>query len=298
MLVTATDPDGESFSDEFAISTQSADSEILDSKDTTASLMVGNSVSSDIGFAFDADWFRISLMAFVEYTFELSGDVSRVDPLLDPLLRLYDINGSFIVSDNDGGVEQESRLVFTPRFSGTYYLSAEEFGNNANGSYILLATATGDPIPDATLIDTDDFFWDAEIQTSDGDVISATEAQVFRTYLGGLGRTPDSEGYDWWLNEILEGRHDLDSMAAGFVFSDEFQSIADTNRDDITDNLEFIDHIYLNVFGRQPDEGGLFFWLGELRSGTRTQANVLVDMTQSNEYVEQTLIAVVDYLVG
>ena len=87
-------------------------------------------------------------------------------------------------------------------------------------------------------------------------------------------------------------------MAAGFVFSDEFQSIADTNQDDITDNLEFIDHMYLNVFGREPDEGGLFFWLGELRSGNRTQANVLVEMTQSNEYVELTVSGVVDYLLG
>ena len=128
--------------------------------------------------------------------------------------------------------------------------------------------------------------------------ISAADAQLYRTYSGGLGRTPDDEGFAWWSNEIAEGRHTLDSMAAGFIFSSEFQGLADTNQDGMTDNLELVNHMFVSVFDREPDEGGLNFWLGELDSGSRTQAKVLVDMTQSNEYIDLTLNAAVDYLVG
>ena len=56
--------------------------------------------------------------------------------------------------------------------------------------------------------------------------------------------------------------------------------------------------MYVNVFGREPDQGGFDFWFGELDSGNRNQTDVLVDMTQSNEYVELTLNAVVDYLIA
>ena len=64
------------------------------------------------------------------------------------------------------------------------------------------------------------------------------------------------------------------------------------------DNGEFVTHMYVNVFGREPDDGGFNFWFGELNSGRRTQTDVLVDMTQSNEFVQLTINAVVDYLIG
>lgn len=50
------------------------------------------------------------------------------------------------------------------------------------------------------------------------------------------------------------------------------------------------------VFGREPDESGYVWWLEELDSGRRSQVDDLVDMTQSNEYVELTKKYVVDYL--
>ena len=87
-------------------------------------------------------------------------------------------------------------------------------------------------------------------------------------------------------------------MAADFIFSSEFHALADADQDGSVGNVEFINHMCLNVFDREPDEGGLLFWLGELVSGNRSQADVLVEMTQSNEYVELTVSAAVYYLVG
>ena len=87
-------------------------------------------------------------------------------------------------------------------------------------------------------------------------------------------------------------------LAGGFVSSDEFQSLADANSDGNITTTEFLNHMYQNVFGRAPDQEGFDFWSNELDTGNRTQANVLADMTQSNEYVEMTVNPVVDYLVG
>ena len=64
-----------------------------------------------------------------------------------------------------------------------------------------------------------------------------------------------------------------------------------------------MNHMYKGVFGREPDEGGFNWWMEQLRNGFhgkdagyRSQVQALVDMTQSNEYVELTAKRVVDYL--
>ena len=87
-------------------------------------------------------------------------------------------------------------------------------------------------------------------------------------------------------------------MAAGFIFSDEVTSLVDTNGDGTLSNDEFLAHMYRSVLGREPDNDGYVWWLGELDSGAKSQTDVMVDMTQSNEYVELTVSATVDYLVG
>ena len=46
------------------------------------------------------------------------------------------------------------------------------------------------------------------------------------------------------------------------------------------------------------DPGGFEFWTTEIDTGAQSQAQALVLMTQSNEYVLQTVDAAVDYLVG
>lgn len=145
------------------------------------------------------------------------------------------------------------------------------------------------------LVDDDNNYWNASILTAKGNTISAAEAQLYRTYSGALGRTPDQGGYDWWLNEINQGRRDLNQMAADFIWSTEFLGFFGAPDGNSIPNDEFVNHMYVNVFGREPDQGGFDFWFAELESGARTQARVLVDMTQSNEYVEQTLEGVVNF---
>ncbi len=149
---------------------------------------------------------------------------------------------------------------------------------------------------DVQLWDEDGALWNSQIKRADGLVIDAEEAQLYRAYAGAMGRTPDEAGYNWWLGEIEAGRQDLNSMAGGFVHSDEFKDLADSNDDGAISNAEFVTHMYEGVFGREPDQAGFDYWVGELDSGRYSQAAALVDMTQSNEYVEKTYLTVADML--
>lgn len=149
----------------------------------------------------------------------------------------------------------------------------------------------------ASIVDDDGNLFDSSILTLSGDEVTSPQAQLFRTYAGALGRTPDDGGYTWWLEQIALGNHDLRSMAAGFIFSDEFIGFFEAADGNSIDNADFVNHMYVNVFGREPDQGGFDFWFGELESGNRSQVDVLVEMTQSNEYVQLTVFAAVDYLV-
>lgn len=148
----------------------------------------------------------------------------------------------------------------------------------------------------AFIIDDDDAYWDADVGLEGGGVIPAALAQLFRVYFGALGRLPDTSGFAWWSTEIEEGRLNLDGVAEGFYNSPEFRDLADSNSNGSVSDSELINHMYLGVFGREPDPPGFEWWLEELESDRRSPADVLVEMTQSNEYVLLTLDAVASFL--
>lgn len=152
------------------------------------------------------------------------------------------------------------------------------------------------PIP--PFIDSvDDYKWDDDIWVPDEyRSVAAEDAQMYRLYLGGMGHIPDSEGFLWWSYEVRFGESGLKGMADGFVYSSEFKSYADMNADGEVSNHEFVTHMYENVFEREPDRGGYNYWIGELDSGASDQGDVLMQMTQSNEYIDQTLEVVAAYL--
>ena len=146
------------------------------------------------------------------------------------------------------------------------------------------------------VIDADGNFWDSTIDVGDGTSILPAAAQTYRSYFGALGRLPDEGGYNWWLGEIEAGRHTLNSMAAGFIDSSEFKALSDSDNSGVISNEEFILHMYNGVFGRDPDVGGLAWWVGQLDTEAKTQPDAFISMTQSNEYVELTVGTVADMM--
>ena len=146
------------------------------------------------------------------------------------------------------------------------------------------------------VIDADGNLWDSTIDVGDGTSILPAAAQTYRSYFGALGRLPDEGGYNWWLGEIEAGRHTLNSMAAGFIDSSEFKTLSDSDNSGVISNEEFILHMYNGVFGRDPDAGGLAWWVGQLDTEAKTQPDAFISMTQSNEYVELTVGTVADMM--
>lgn len=86
----------------------------------------------------DRDWFAMTLTAGQAYVFSLNSLGVH-----DPYLSLYNASGGLLASNDDSGGNLNSRLVFTPTVSGTYYLGARDYGSGV-GAYRLSAALADD----------------------------------------------------------------------------------------------------------------------------------------------------------
>lgn len=111
------------------------------------------------------------------------------------------------------------------------------------------------------------------------------EDQVRRLYQAAFGRSPEPGGLRFWV-ERYQGDDTMLSLAANFIASGESIAIYEENPTD----EEFVTIVYSNVLGRDPDAGGLAFWLGELDDG-RTRASLLAAFADSPENIEGTSTA-------
>lgn len=115
---------------------------------TRARLTLGESVSSEIAFAGDSDWYRIRLEAGQSYRFALSGSGDAA--LADPLLTLHSADGEQVAIDDDGGEGLNAYLEFTAPTAGNYFIEAHGFDQGATGGYTLSAIAGDIPADSST----------------------------------------------------------------------------------------------------------------------------------------------------
>lgn len=73
-------------------------------------------------------------------------------------------------------------------------------------------------------------------------------------YQSELGRDPDQEGLNFWLNSVQSGQNSLDDVRNAINNSQEGQRYD-------------INSLYKNDLGREADEGGFNFWLNALQNG-------------------------------
>ncbi len=103
-------------------------------------LAIGTSATSSIDFAGDADWWRMTMLPGYGYQIWVEGSQHAFGTLADPLLTVYSSAGGFLGSnDNRGLGEFDAYLNFFPALGGTFFISAEESGNNATGTYTITA---------------------------------------------------------------------------------------------------------------------------------------------------------------
>jgi serralysin len=109
---------------------------------TDFTISVGGSAVGEIEAEGDVDFFEVTLTAGVTYQIDLEGDETGSGSLGDPFLTgIFNSNGSRVAGSNDdAGVVTNSRILFTPSVSGTYYVGASSFDNvtiTDTGTYTL-----------------------------------------------------------------------------------------------------------------------------------------------------------------
>lgn len=130
--------------------------------------------------------------------------------------------------------------------------------------------ASSPPITPAHVIDA--FVGSPEFQ--------GTLAPVARLYLAYFRRAPDYDGVQYWLGRYRAGAT-LQSISDAFAASAEFASTYGA-----LDNAGFVTLVYQNILGRAADPDGLAYWKAQLDSNAMTRGGVMLQFSESAEYVE------------
>ena len=107
---------------------------------TSGSIMVDGSVTGEIDFDSDRDWFAVTLEAGKSYKINVQGSPTNDGTLSDPHLRgIYDADGVkyFSTSDDNGGTGNNSQEFFVPEQDGVYFLALGATYGSGRGTYTL-----------------------------------------------------------------------------------------------------------------------------------------------------------------
>lgn len=108
-------------------------------------------------------------------------------------------------------------------------------------------------------------------------------------YLDTLGRTPDEGGRAYWIDQLRDGTS-VARMAALFYGSPEYIAQEGNQLD------RWIADLYAELLGRQPDDGGLSYWLSE--TDRTTSGSVALRFYQSDESRRARVQALYQALLG
>jgi hypothetical protein len=123
-----------------------------------------------------------------------------------------------------------------------------------------------------------------------GDLVAALRAgpdattnvdPVVRLYSAYLTRIPDASGLNFWLSRRRAG-WTLSRISSNFAASSEF-----TRRYGSLTNRQFVQQIYLNVLGRPGEASGVDFWTRQLDGGRRSRGQVMLNFSDSSEYIRK-----------
>ena len=112
---------------------------------TTGTVDVGGSVTGDVEYEYDRDWFAVSLVAGTEYRIKLEGSPTNQGTLGDTYIYgIYNEDGELITDtgNDDGGVDLNSEVLYGATETATYYISAGGY-RSSEGSYRLSVAELG-----------------------------------------------------------------------------------------------------------------------------------------------------------
>ena len=117
---------------------------------TIGRVAFGSSVTGNIGTSDDRDWFAVDLVAGRVYIIDLRGSSTVGGTLDDPYLYgVHDADGVLLpgTTNDDGGVDYNSRVEFMATETATYYVAAGAFPGafqSGRGAYTLSVSIASD----------------------------------------------------------------------------------------------------------------------------------------------------------
>ncbi|MCB1335140.1 MAG: pre-peptidase C-terminal domain-containing protein, partial [Roseivivax sp.] len=109
-----------------------------DTTGTAGLISANSSVTGNLETVGDRDWVGIDVLAGDQFLFTLTGVSNGGGTLADPVLNLYDSNGTLAASNDDWlGRDSQLNLIFGG--SGTYYLEARAYADAYSGTWTLTA---------------------------------------------------------------------------------------------------------------------------------------------------------------
>jgi hypothetical protein len=107
-------------------------------------------------------------------------------------------------------------------------------------------------------------------------------ASLDRLYEAYFLRQADTAGFNYWMDQIRGGA-DLAEVAEWFADSEEFQT-----RYAGMEFADFLDQLYRDVLGREPDETGKVYWLDLLDRGLLNRGTIVIQFTEGAELIQAT----------
>lgn len=193
--------------------------------------------------------------------------------------------GGGAVDGPSGGQGPVGATVFTStaadeKFDGSSGLDYVVYSGSSSQYKIVLgpnglpASITGPGGAD-TFVNVD------RLKFSDGILAyDAAPKQGYRLYEAAFNRDPDKAGLTWWVNQLDQGQKSLVDTAANFLYSEEFtRAFGDARTMPAKDLLGVF---YKNILGRNGDDAGLNYWLGQLENGL-SRHHMLAHFSESQE---------------
>ena len=109
--------------------------------------------------------------------------------------------------------------------------------------------------------------------------LNTDSGKMFRLYNASFKRLPDPDGLSYWIENFSSGKDDERAVASSFLASAEFKQRYGEN----VSNEKYVETLYINVLGRDYDQAGYNYWLGNLNNGAETRYELLLGFSESVE---------------
>ena len=196
MKLVLSDPTGAQLADAEAIGTiwnTEPPDDYASNIRTTGTVSVGSSQTGALESHGDRDWIRVILVGGTPYVIHYEGAETGRGTLVDPYLHgVYDSNGDHVpgTRNDNGGRGRNSRIVFTPDTSGTYFLGLGTTAPSLTGTY---RVAVGE---------FDDAVGDVDVGIFDCRGVTATTVTVGSSAAGNIRRPSQ---VDWFAVALVAG---------------------------------------------------------------------------------------------